>query len=50
MSTAVSARGPRSCATRGAAPLRPCRTLTTGRITDIHQARLASASAPESTR
>jgi hypothetical protein len=39
-SRAVSAQYRRVCTTCGAQPCQPCRTLTTGRVTDAHAARL----------
>lgn len=33
---------PNTCPTCGAAPERPCRSLTTGRTTDTHKSRITS--------
>lgn len=43
MSGAVSAQYPVICPTCGAGPSRPCRTMSTGRVTDTHQARIDAA-------
>jgi hypothetical protein len=46
MSKAVSAQYPRPCPTCGAEPYQPCRSLTTGRVTDTHHARLLNRRTP----
>jgi hypothetical protein len=40
VSGAASAQYARGCPTCGAGPYQPCRTLTTGRVTDTHMKRL----------
>lgn len=46
MSRAASAQYPRPCSTCGAGSREPCRTLTTGRVTDTHIARIQTAPEP----
>lgn len=41
-SGAVSAQYPVTCSTCKAAPFTPCRSLTTGRVTDTHVARITA--------
>ena len=39
-----------ACPTCSAEPERPCRTLTTNRVTDTHLARIDAAYAPKETK
>lgn len=50
MSEAVSAQYPVACPVCGAAPSRPCRTRTTGEVTDTHLSRIDAAAGSTTAR